>query len=234
MNTIRLHSLGVRPEYEHFKQARSTYLKVSERDKTALGPAEFKDFTIMMIYSDFLKCKTAGSAVGLMKFVPETRFGPPEKSYFTKENITDVPGVITNSFGKGKSVFIPWQLGSLYHFKGNYMHRALFVGALQNILKADRTIITNASPLIEMSHMVNRNNAFEWIGLINHSGQIGGSLREPVPVFNTSVRFKPRRPIKEIRLIRSGKSLEFKSDNGWVECIVPEVRDFEMVVCYYR
>ncbi len=235
MNSIRLKALGVMPAYEMFRQAKSTYLKVSESDKAQLGEKEFKDFTIMMMYSDFLKCNPQGStAAGLLKLVPETMFGPPEKSYFTQQNITDILGVITNTFGKGKSVFIPWQLGSQYHFKGNYMHRALFVGALQNILKVERTIITDGSPLIEMSHMANRNNAFEWIGMISHMGQIGGSLREPVAIHNTSIRFKPLRPLKTIKLMRSGKSLEFNERNGWVECSVPQVRDFEMVVCFYR
>jgi len=234
MNAIRLQALGVMPAYETFTQTKSTYLKVSESDKAMLGEKEFRDFTIMMMYSDFLKCKPQGNtAKGLLRLVPETKFGPPEKSYFTQENITDVPGVITNTFGKGKSVFIPWQLGSQYHFKGNYMHRALFVGALQNILKIDRTVVTNASPLIEMSHLANRNQAFEWIGLINHAGQMSGSFREPVPIFNTSIRFKPVKPVKEIKLMRSGKSLEFQVRNGWVECVVPRVDDFEMVVGFY-
>ena len=134
-------------------------------------------------------------------------FGPPEKCYFTEEEITDVPGVITNTFGRGRSVFIPWQLGSQYHLKGNYMHRALFVGALRNILKVESTLVTDASPLIEVSHMFNCNDAFEWIGMINHSGQIGGSHLEPIPVHNIAVRFKPQRGLKEMMLMRSGKKI---------------------------
>ena len=235
LNRIRLQSLGVMPDYEEFKQARSTYLKISNADKARLGEKQFKDFTIMMMYSDFLKCKPRGSsAMGLLRLVPQTRFGPPEKSYFSEGNITEVPGVITNSFGKGKAVFIPWQLGASYHDKGNYMHRALFLGALQNILNMERTIITDASPLIEMSHLANRNNAFEWIGLINHSGQIGGSLREPVAIHQTSIRFKPLRPVKEMWLMRAGTRVEFTERDGWVDAVVPRLEDFEMVVCLYR
>jgi hypothetical protein len=233
-NSIRLKALGVMPEYGNFKQAKSTYLKVSENDKTWFGETLFKDFSIMMMYSDFLKCKPTANATGLLRLVPETRFGPPEKSYFTDENISDTPGVIVNNFGQGKSVFIPWQIGSLYYFKGNYMHRALFAGALGNILKVNRTIITNASPLMEISHMANRNNAFEWIGIINHSGQIGGSMREPVEMHNIMIRFKPVKSIKEIRLMRTRKKIPFKEGGGWVECTVPQVNDFEMVVCYYK
>ncbi len=188
----------------------------------------------MMMYSDFLKCKPAGIAKSYLKFVPETRFGPPEKSYYTAENITDFPGVITNTFGKGTSVFIPWELGSQYYFKGHYMHRALFVAALQNLLSVERTIQTDASPLIEMTHLANRNGAYEWIGMINHSGQIGGSLREPVAIHNINTRFKPIKPIKQLKLVRSGLTVNFKQNDGWVEAIVPQLNDFEMLLCTYK
>jgi len=235
MNAIRLRSLGVSPSYENFRRAKSTYLKVYDADKARFGKEEFKDFSIMMMYSDFLKVKPRGdSATGMLRLVPETMFGPPEKSYFTPDEITDIPGVIVNSYGRGRSVFTPWQLGSLYQLKGNYMHRALFTGAVKNILKVDRTVITNASPLVEISHMANRNDAFEWIGMINHSGQVGGSYREPVSIHNTNIRFQPQKKVKEMRLMRAGTSLKFTERNGWVECTVPEVKDFEMLVCVYR
>ena len=84
-----------------------------------------------------------------------------------------------------------------------------------------------------MSHLANRNVAFEWIGMINQSGQIGASFREPVTIYNTTVRFKPLKPVKTVSLLRSGESINFKIDNGWIEVTVPEVKDFEMIVCTY-
>jgi hypothetical protein len=233
LNSIRLQSLGVNATYENFKKAKSTYLKISDNDKAALGKNEFADFSIMMMYSDFMKCTVKDNAKTYMRFMPETRFGPPEKSYYTQENITDYAGVISNVYGKGKTVLIPWSLGAQYHLKGHYMHRRLFVAALQNLLGVERDLVTNASPLIEISHLANRNGAFEWIGMINHSGQIGGSLREPIPVLNTSIRFRPLKPVKELRLMRSGKTLAFKQSGGWLECSLPQLNDFEMLLCLY-
>jgi hypothetical protein len=232
-NKIRLEALGVLPAFELYKQAKSTYLKVSEADKAVLGKSECKDFDLAMMYGDFLKCKTSGNAKGYLKFLPQTMFGPPEKAYYTQAEVTDVPGIISNDFGKGKSVFIPWQIGTQYHFKGHYAHKTLFVSVLKSLLKVPRTIVTNASPLIEMTHLSNRNGAFEWIGLLNHSGQIGASLLEPVAIQNTTVRFKPIKPVKELRLLKAGTPVKFKQVNGWVECTVPKVGDFEMILCLY-
>lgn len=233
LNRIRLQSLGVEPSFEPFQRAKSTYLKISPSDKNRLGDKEFENFSIMMLYSNFLKCKPTTGATGYMKFLPATRFGPPEKAYFLEQDITEFPGLISNSYGKGKSVFVPWQLGTQYHSKGHYMHRTLFVAALHKLLNVERSVVTNASPLVEITHLANRNGAFEWLGLINHSGQIGASLREPIPITNTSIRFKPVKPIRELRLMNAGTSLKFKETGGWVECVLPRLNDFEMLLCLY-
>lgn len=234
MNVIRLKSLGVQPEYEVFPQSQSTFLKVSENDKLALGQKEFKDFTLMMMYSKFLKFKIKENAAGYMRLLPNTRFGPAEKTYYTEKDITDFPGVVAYTYGKGTTVYIPWLIGSEYNIKGNYSQRALFLGSLKNLLKVESAITTDASPVIEMTHLANLNGAFEWIGMINHSGFLGNSVREPVTIYNTTIRLKPLKPVREIRLMRSGLILKFKQTDGWVECIVPQIGDFEMMLCLYK
>ena len=234
LNNIRLQSLGVMPEYELFPQTQSTYLKVSDEDKADLGKEEFKDFDLIMMNSGFMKCRTIGDATGYLRLLPNTVNGPPEKVFFTDEEITDFPGVIVNSFGTGKAVFIPWQIGSQYSWKGNNGQRAVFMASLKNLLKIDNPLETDASPLIEMTRLTNRNGAFEWIGMINHSGQLGDAFREPVAIHNTTIRFKPLKPVKSINLMRSEKRLKFRESDGWIEFIVPQLDDFEMILCMYE
>ncbi len=233
MNKIKLQSLGVMPDYEIFPKMQSTYLKVSADDKAGLGQEEFRNFDLIMMNSEFLKCKVSGNATAYLKLLPNTMHGPPEKCYFTESEITDFPGIVANSFGEGKAVFIPWQIGSQYAWKGNNGQRTVFMAAMENLLSVENILETDASPLIEVTHIGNRNEAFEWIGMINHSGQLGDAFREPVPIFNTNIRFKPAKAAKEIWLMRSGKRLKFKQSGDWIECLVPEIHDFEMMVCIY-
>ncbi|MCJ7717620.1 MAG: hypothetical protein MUO54_14015, partial [Anaerolineales bacterium] len=234
MNKIRLKSLGVQPEYEVFSQTKSSYLKVSEKDKLAFGQKEFNDFTLSMMYSEFLKCKAKENAQEYMRLLPNTRFGPAEKTYYANSDITSFPGAVAYSYGQGKTVYIPWIIGSEYDIKANYAHRAMFLGSLKNLLRIESALETNASPVIEMTHLANLNGAFEWVGMINHSGFLGNSVREPVVIHNTSIRFKPSKPVNEIRLLRSGLDLKFVQGNGWVECVVPQIDDFEMMLCLYK
>jgi len=233
-NKIRLQSLGAGNTFEMYMQAKSTYLKVAAECKAALGNATFADFDLVMMYSGFLKIKPAGTAKSHLKLIPQTMFGPPEKAYYTNQEITDFPGLISNEYGKGKTVYLPWLIGSQYHFKGHYAYKILFVAALKQLLGVKPSITTNASPLIEMTRLANRNGAFEWVGLLNHSGQIGASILEPVPLYNTTLNFKPLKPVKEIRGLRSGKLLPLAKQNGSISCTIPVINDFEMIVCLYR
>ncbi|MEX2427089.1 MAG: alpha-amylase family protein [Bacteroidales bacterium] len=234
LNRLRLEALGVLSEYEMLTNPKPSYLVVSDNEKALLGNDQFKDFDLIMMNSNFLKIKPVGSAKSILRLVPTIMHGPPEKCYFNDNEITDYPGVVYNTFGAGKAVFIPWQIGSQYNWKGNNAHRALFLATLDNLLEVERTLVTDAPPLVEMTQMINRNGSFEWIGMINHTGQIGNSFHEPVQIINSAIRFKPQKPVKEIYSIRSGERLKFKQTNGWVEVVVPKLDDFEMIVSLYK
>lgn len=233
LNKIRLKSLGVHPEFEEYQKAQSTFLKVSEYDKQALGEEGFKDFSLMMMYTNFLRCNVKEGARGYLKLLPATRFGPPEKTYYSESEITNFPGVVENTYGKGKTVFIPWLLGTDYNLKGNYAQRALFLSSIKNLLGVESSIETEASASLEITHLANLNGAFEWVGMINHSGFLGNSVREPVTIHNTGIRIRTLKPVKEVRLLRSGLSLKFEQNSGWIECVVPSIDDFEMLLCLY-
>ncbi len=228
-----MNSLGIQPEFDIFPQAEATYLKVSESDKLAFQEKDFDHFTLMMVHSEFLKCKLKDGAKGYFRLLPSNMYGPSEKTFYSDAEITEYPGAVFYESGKGKTVFIPWMLGSEYDAKGNYAHRAVFLGSLNTLLQIEKTIETDASPMVEMTHLANLNGAFEWIGMINHSGFLGTSVREPVTIHNTGIRFKPLKGVKEVRLLRSGINLEFSQKDGWIECNVPRIGDFEMLLCTY-
>lgn len=235
LNRIRLQSLGVEPDYDFFPRSQATYLKVSDNDKQAFGRNEFNDFTLMMMNSDFLKCRVRDKATGYLKLLPSNMYGPAEKTYYSKSDVSDFPGIIVNNYEKGRTVFIPWRIGSDYNLKGNYSQRALFLASLNNLLGLRLSVETDASPLIELTHLKNLNGAFEWAGMINHSGFMGNSFREPVAIHNTTIRIKPQKPVRDIMLLRSGARPGYKVDtDGWIECTIPEIRDFEMLLCLYR
>lgn len=234
MNRMRMKSIGVEEKYDMFKQAKSTYLVISDKDKEALGNSAFASHDLMMMYSDFLKCKVKPDAKSYLKLLPQTMFGPPEKSYYLDADITNYPGVVYYEYGKGRTVYLPWMLGSQYNFKGNIAHKKLFVSVLENLLQLKPALLSNASPLVEISQECNENGGFEWIGLINHSGQIGASFQEPVAIHDIKIKFKPVRPLKSMSLLHAGVKINFIEKNGWVECEVPKLSDYDILYSEYK
>jgi hypothetical protein len=230
-NKIRLQSLGVEPNFEVFEKSQATYLKVSDTDKQILDQS--KNFTLMMMHSTFLKCDLKEGAEGYLKLLPTNMYGPSEVTWYSDDEITDYPGVISYLFGKGKTVYLPWMLGTEYLEKGNYAQRSLFLGCLYNLLEVEKTIFTDAPAQVEITHLLNRNKKFEWVGMINHSGFHSTSVREPITIHNTSIRFRPFKPVKEVILLRSGKKVKFENIDGWIHCVIPELSDFELLLCIY-
>lgn len=229
---IDLKALGIEPSVDVFPRSQATYLKVSETDKEILGQSTA--FSLMMMNSTFLKCTPSPNAKGYLRLLPTNLYGPAEVTWYEEDEITDSPGVIYNEFGEGKSVFIPWNIGAEYEQRGNYAHRSLLLGTIRKLLSVNTLIETDISPAVEMTRLSNRNGQFEWIGMINHSGFLGNSVREPVVITNATIRFKPLKEVKQVHLLNAGTAIDFKEVDGWIECTVPQIDDFEMLLCLYN
>lgn len=228
---INLKSLGVEPVFGVFPKSQATYLKVSNTDKQILGQSTA--FSLMMMNSTFLKCTLSPNAKGYFRLLPTNLYGPAEVTWYEEDEITDFPGVIYHEFGEGKSVFIPWNIGAEYEQWGNYAHRSLVLGTINKLLSVKASIETDAPAAVEMTRLSNINEQFEWIGMINHSGFLGNSVREPVMITDATVRFKPLKEVKRVRLLKAETDIAFQETDGWIECIVPQIDDFEMLLCLY-
>lgn len=231
-NAFDLGMLGVSSVVETFPKTQATYLKVLAADQPLLGQSD--TFSLTMMNAPFLKCELTPQARGYLRLLPTNLYGPAEVTWYEEEQITKFPGLIYNEFGAGKTVFIPWNIGGEYEQRGNYAHRSLLLSAIKNLLSVESTIETDISPAVEMTRLSNRNGQFEWIGMINHSGFLGNSVREPVAVTNTNIRFRPLKPVKQIRLVNAETDLAFNEVNGWIECTIPRIDDFEMLLCLYQ
>ncbi|SEL96775.1 alpha-amylase family protein [Parapedobacter koreensis] len=230
--TFSLETLGVASVVDVFPKAQATYLKVSPTDQQLLSQS--KEFSLMMMNARFLQCELTPGAKGYLRLLPTNLYGPAEVTWYEESQITQYPGVVYNDSGEGKTVFIPWDIGAEYEQRGNYAHRSLLLGTIKNLLSVDNTVETDMSPTIELTRLANRNGQFEWMGMINHSGFLGNSVREPITITNTSLKFKPLKPVKQVRLVNAETDVAFKEVDGWIECTIPRIADFEMLLCLYE
>jgi putative glycosyl hydrolase-like family 6 (GHL6) protein len=229
-NRFRLQAAGVQPQFTLHQKARATYLRIFREDKNALGaPESFNDLDILYVWGDFLEFKLQSGAAGHLGLIPAAMYGPPEKCYYT--NITRIPGLIANEYGKGRFAYLPWPVGAMYEHRSHHGHRATVNAAIRNVLNYSPPIEVEASPLVEVAHQSARDGSFEWIGLANHTGQLGTAFHAPVPMRNVTVRYKTADMPRSARLLRSNQTIKTTvASDGALLLTIPELSDFEVVV----
>lgn len=231
-NKIRLKSLGVHPDYETFEKEEGSYFRIFENDKSKLGKEKFKDIDLVYAWEKGLLCKPLESATNYLGFIPPAMIGPPEKCYY--EEVTEKPGLIHHAYGKGETAFITFRLGTLYNFKRHHGHASLFMATLEELLGYKSSLETNAHPMVEINTRIGSSEKFEWLALLNHSGQMGGGFLQPIPIQNIKLKFKPQKPAKSIRSLRGDEKIPFKENNGWLEITLPKLESFDIVLVEYQ
>jgi len=232
LNKIRLNSLGVEPEFKSFNKEQGTFFRIFEKDKKRFNSPVFDNFDLVYAWEQGLLCKTKPGAESMLGFIPPAMIGPPEKTYYTE--VTEIPGLVLNSPGKGKTSFITFRLGSLYHHTRHYGHAAIFMGTLNSLLEYESEIKTNASPLVEIARQKSGTGQFEWFGLLNHSGQLGNAFHEPLPIQDIKLSFLPDKIIRSVKTLADGKVLPHQILNdGWVEVLLPELQSFDIILVEY-
>ncbi len=233
LNRFRLSCAGIGQEYTTLKAAKGTYLRIFPKDKTEFSDPGFTDIDIVYLWGDLLNVRPARDSDRMLGYIPPAMFGPPEKCYY--KEVTEIPGLIRNNYGNGSTVYFPFEIGRHYNQTRQHAHKLLVIGAIKDLLNYDQDLVTNAPSLVEISRQMANNGRFEWIGLVNHSGQIGLNFTQPVPIQNIELSFVQNRKIKEIRLLRSGDVVPTVAKSGGRRTVtVPELMLFEVVVIEYE
>lgn len=92
-----------------------------------------------------------------------------------------------------------------------------------------------ASSLVEVSRQASTDGRFEWVGLVNHSGQNGTAFHRPPPIFDVPLRLRATGGVKSVRLLRSGTELDLSiEERGWLKCMLPRLDRLEIVLYQHQ
>jgi len=233
LNAIRLKSAGVKAAFKSRPRERGTYFRIRPMDKKLLQSPALDALDIVYLDSEFLECEPQGQTKGLLGFIPAAMFGPPERCYYTE--VTDIPGLFYSKYGKGSVAFFPWRIGRHYEKRSHHGHSQLVMAAIEGLLGLERNVVIETSALVEVNRRASADGKFDWVGVINHSGQNGTAFHKPIPMSDIGLKFRTKGAVKAIRLLRVGKELKsYTVKDGWVECVVPKLERFEIVVCEHK
>ena len=232
LNKVRLKSLGVLSDYKPFEKVQGTYFRIFENDKEKLGPESFGNLDLVYAWEEGMLCELDENAEGYLGFIPPAMIGPPEKCYYME--VTNIPGMIHNTYGKGQTAFITFRIGSLYHHKRHYGHAALVMAGLKKLLGYEPDIQAGFSPMVEVSRQIGKTNDFEWYALLNHTGQLGNGFFKPVPIQDIALRFKPQKTVKSVKSLKTEKTLDFSQQEERLEVILPELIEYDVLLVEYE
>jgi hypothetical protein len=222
-------SAGVRGA-DVIPRQKGTYLRIREEDKLRLTAPLLEKLDLVFLDGELAACQVEQDVEGLLRFIPPAMFGPPEKCYYT--HVSDTPALYLRPTGsQGGVAWFPWQIAAHYQRQGHAGHRELAVAALDALLELPRRVRVDSSPLVELNHRARRSGGVEWISLVNHSGLLGNMLHDPLPVRDVRIQLVPQAPVGRVRLLKSGASIPFETTPaGVVACVVPELREYEIVL----
>ncbi len=169
-------------------------------------------------------CEYAEDAEKYLHLIPEHPFGPPERCYYTE--VTDVPGVIVHSYGKGKAVHIPWKLGAFYYSEGwqntlNVFHDVFFGLCGLPELAPDLT------PMAEL--VLGSCEGKTVVQLINESGCFANNYFAPAPLRDIRLALPGLTGREKPVTLRGGKAELHETKQGY-ELVLNELVDYEAII----
>jgi len=181
-----------------------------------------KDTTIVMLNGDYTE--VAGDGSDSLTFIPPSMIGPPEKIH-TDMKETTKPGLVRSQIGKGRLVWVPWDLSVLYYKHSLPAHAGILRDLIADLMP-ERQIVTNAHPLVEMSLMRQGNRTL--LHLINLSGHSQTAYFEPLPMRDIEVKLAGK--FLKATAIRNRAALAVTDSGGRSRFVLPELKDYELIV----
>jgi hypothetical protein len=226
----RLKSLGVAAVARRHPRAPGAYFRIFPRDKQKL--AGFEDLDILYLDSELLESRLNPGCETLLGYIAPVMYGPPEKCFLGEP--TSVPGMIRRGHKAGRCTYIPWAPGRQYVRLSHPGHATLVQSALQDLLGSERRMEISASPLVEVTCHRQREGRWRWMGLLNHSGQLGTAFHAPLPIEGIRIRLKSAERPVQVRALHAGANLEFSASGGWLQFILPSLSLFEVILIRAR
>jgi hypothetical protein len=148
----------------------------------------------------------------LWTLIPPCVYGPPEKVFIDKEEST-WPGVITYSYGEGKTAYFPWNIGRLYYRHSSPGHEKAFLGVFLALCDGHRQIITNAHPQVEVNLFSQANGKYV-LSLANSSGHHSTAFFKPIPMYDIEVKMALPEEVQSAFSLKLNKELPLSKDGN--------------------
>ncbi|WP_454850954.1 alpha-amylase family protein [Rhizobium binxianense] len=165
---------------ETLADMRGGYLQMSAGDVGGL------DSEVMLLDGAYYRVTAKPEAQALYSVLLPQRFGPPELCFPEPELSSDLPGVLIGAHGKGRSIYVPWQVDTLYQEHGLLEHRTLIAELATKFARPPEVSLSRPGR-VELTVQRHTDSGDLLVHLVNYSGQNDNSYDEPIPIHGLSL-----------------------------------------------
>lgn len=223
LSAFRLQSLPVDGEFTLHDSMRGGYMKVDASSPLGI------DTDLVLLDGPYYEVTAKPGAKSVNSIQLPQRFGPPELCYPEPECDSQLPGLISGAFGKGRVTFVPWQADELYYTHCLSPHRELIVSQLQAMSRPAVAALSTAGRM-EITVQRQRTSGDLLVHLINYSGQSGNGCLEPIPVHDAILRLRDCEGMTCKALV-ADESVALVADSGEGNSVaqLPPIGTFEVL-----
>jgi hypothetical protein len=230
-----LQSFGETKLLETRPREKGAYIRIRPEDRARLNHPFLDQLDLVYLSGEFhvYSLDSMQGVSGWLRLIPQDMFGPPEKCYYRV--VSDHPALVVHDHGRGRIACFPFAIGTHYCEQSHQGHAALLMGALNGVLETDRRLRVRTHALVEVSHRRDREGAFEWVGLYNHSGHNLNAFHAPISVSDVQIQLTPRREVARARLLGNDQELTVSRRKGSeaISVLVPRLKHYDAVVFEY-
>jgi hypothetical protein len=182
---------------------------------------------LIMLNGGYIYTSLQEGTQTLLNLVSEIEYASPEQECLEWE--TAHPGVISNDFGKGKAVYLPWEVDKLVYQFGIEDHSLLLEDLVRSLIGDNIIVETNAPSWLEVTLHYQAETKRWILQMVNGSGHDGVEFRDPVKMTDIYFRIKAE-GIQSVRSMMLRQNIDFQSSNGYVEFTLPKLELYDLVV----
>jgi len=217
-----LESLGIEDVLLVREDMRSAYLKFESK----AGFARFDDTDLVYIDGPYVYAHYDEETEEHMQLIPPHNFGPPERCYY--DLVVDHPGFVVHPCGAGRTIYVPWMPGTLFHRQG-HVNTAWFCADLLEGIAGVAMAGGNLSPMVEVTLTEKNDSSYLLLSLVNASGHFGNSFYAPVTMTDVVVEVPLAEQPMSVVGLRSEQALPHEWADGILTVHVPSLALFEAI-----
>jgi type 1 glutamine amidotransferase len=227
--------------YQGRAETLNTFLKLTGEHPVTAGIAKTMPLASQNILQLQVKALPAAEALGRLLLSYRNGFGWPPSS-----EETGFVGPVVNRYGKGRVVYFPGDVGTIYYNFGQPEYRRMLANAVLWAANAEPPIVVEAPTSVEVTifkqerekrlvtHLVNlqsqTGHAFAFTPVSN--GHAGAYIEDVLPVYDIKVKVRVPKGarVKAVYLAPEREAAKYRREGDYLLLTVPKVYIHRMVV----